>query len=208
MNQLVQTIQQDLQGDKASAFFMQYFSNVGHNIYSNITFEETKECNSYMELGYFYVPTGQLIVSDPCYESGNLFIGKLLDVYCGRWLTSVMYRIYPDIGTRVTRLIVKSERYQTSGNLVANLEPFRIYVDSGCAGFFDIAHFQCGNANGSFCKLWYDYCRRKIRSPYYAGAITCGAVASAGFGDGEYTCISYRDNNNIMHMAELIFIVD
>lgn len=159
-------------------------------------------------LGCFSVPTGEIIVSDPCYNKGVWCMGELHNVYCGRWAALAIYYLLSFAGKRVCRLIIRSENCPTSDNLFTEVAPFVIGVDSGRAGFFDSRHFQAGNENGAFCQYWFDYCRRQTRSPQNAGIITCGVVAEAGLGDGEYNCLSYRDNSNLMHMAELIFLID
>lgn len=164
--------------------------------------KEDMETDSFVTLGSFCVPTGKLIVSDPCYGNGVWCMGELQNVSCGRWNALAIYRSFLSFGKRVCRLSIKSEKYISFGNLLPEVAPFIVGVDSGIAGFFDSSHFQGGDTK------WYDYCRRQTQLPDNAGVITCGVVASAGFGDGEYSCVIYRDRNNLMHMAELIFIAD
>ena len=157
-------------------------------------------------LGSFILPTGYLIASDPCYEKGVWCMGELKKAYCGRWDALATYSYFSATKTRLRKLTIKSGSCSTRGRLVPTVEPFVVGVDSGYVGFFDGRHFQAGN--DTLCQRWYDYCKRHIQPPYNAGIITCGVVASARYGDGEHRCISYRDDEQVIHMAELILSED
>ena len=155
-------------------------------------------------LGSFMLPTGHIIVSDPSYEKGAWCMGELECAYSGRWHALASYTNLLTFEARISSIVVKSDDCPPRNILIPTVESFAVEVVSGIVGFFDSRHFQAGNS--MLCRQWYEYCKRHIKPPHNAGIITCGIVASAGYDDGEHRCISYRDEKNVIHMAELILI--
>lgn len=108
-------------------------------------------------VGYFKVTSGELIISDPCYELGTWCAGRIKGVKNGNWRATV--EVTPDGRT----LIVTHEKEKYAGDM--QMADFEVGVDSAQAGIF------CANAYPS---------EEKPKPGFYKAC--CDAPRKAGLG--------------------------
>ena len=166
------------------------------------------------KLGSFNVVSSNIIVSDPCYERGIWCAGELENVLPGRWSASVATADMGDWGVRVTQLAIQHTDALNRHLLNRHVAMFDVAVDSGQAGFFDVAHFHDQSVVEEKTSwpheddYWYNQCCKVTLSPSQSGIIPFGVVSSSGFGDGIYTCYYYTDQAGKVVAAEIVFLTD
>ena len=144
-------------------------------------------------VGTFIVESGKLIVTDPCYQTGEEELQIILsNVKKGKWTASITY----DEEQVIEKLIALYEGKKPSGKWHVCDKP--IAVDSAKAGIFDIAIFRRDDAIQYEVKnvfdieidedglLYYVACCDVIDSDEEGGVVPGGAVSMSGFGDGMY----------------------
>ena len=97
-----------------------------------------------IRIGYFEVNSDQLVVSDPCYDLGVVCAGIIKDPKKGRWLTNiVVVSDQSDWGGHVAELNSFHDDHYHNRNLIfwKNCN-FKVGVDSGQAGMFDLPVFK------------------------------------------------------------------
>ena len=175
-----------------------------------------KSKETVVSLGEFQVDSGELIVSDPCYEPGTWCMGRLKNVRPGSWNAAASIASMGGWGNRVSRLSVWHEDAPEGDALTVREADFTVGVDSGQAGFFDAAHYcdpsviepapvqTCSDSES----VWYDRCCELTLSPTQAGVLPFGAVSSSGFGDGGYSCLYYTNDTDEILRAEIVIIAE
>lgn len=149
----------------------------------------------YTELGTFKINSGQIRVSDPCYDLSSTS-AETLKVKNGSWETEITESDTDSFfGIRVSELTIwhSSEEYFNFDKVTE--EPFDVCVDAGCCGFFDLASYPPQN--------WIELITNKT-----AGIFKNGVLSSSGLGDGEYPCYFYKNNQNEIIAAKLIFLFE
>jgi len=141
----------------------------------------------------FKVESGELLISDPCYDLPvEEFMQLLVKAENGYWQTKVNIK-----DNRISELIAEKidvedeEDYRVIGTIA---------VDSGQAGIFDYRNYKDddvidyepnidfgdhrGNGDG---ELWYRACAAKtLNTEENYGVIPFGVVSESGYGDGRY----------------------
>lgn len=161
-------------------------------------------------LGDFTVSSGQLIVTDPCYEKGTWCQGILTNVKNGLWEAFTGLKRQDGWGVRNQYLRVAHKNFlDIKCDIKSSID---VGVDSGQAGFFDLAKYPEGESReygdkdsfyGQVCALTLN--EEGVEDHPGAGVLEFGAVSSSGFGDGSYSCHYAKDNNEIV-AAEIVFI--
>lgn len=147
-------------------------------------------------IGEFHCESGDLRVSDPCYDTGVWCAGVVNHCRTGKWLASVRKQDCGDWGRRNASLIVTHEQ---GGSGDEETAPFEVGVDSGQAGVFD---------NRSYGDATYESWCRLTLSGVQAGSQRHGAVSSSGFGDGGYTATLRRDSKGECFYIRIDFITE
>ncbi len=157
------------------------------------------------EVGTFEVESGEVRVSDPCYEIDTWCAGTLENVKKGTWIAKVIHS-----GGRCAILVAHHKdnpiKYD-SDKFIA--EGFEVGVDSGQAGIFDQEYFKndeivkgvkrIGKKKDQICvdEPWYSVCCDRTLQKTGAGVIPFGCVSSSGWGDGGYECSTVKTNDEI-----------
>jgi hypothetical protein len=172
-------------------------------------------------LGTFNVTGDKLVITDPCYSRGGGCV--IVDnVVPGMWFGTVCYSNEGSWGRRVCR--VEAQRsggtYEDLTKLLGSvfsavqLEGARwtpecgVSVDSGQAGIFDEARYprdECGEYGGTGT-FYGRACEATLNGQQSGGVIAEGVVARSGYGDGEYTCETFRDSNDRVLAVRITFI--
>jgi len=147
-------------------------------------------------LGDFHIESGEVFVSDPCYDL-ETECAKIIDnVKNGEWIAEIETKKVWGERVSILRCWHKSvfPRRAVEWEVIST----DIGVDSGQAGVFDIEHFKKdSDAEGLvreskeiICKdePWYSMCCDRTLNEIGAGVIPFGVVSSSGLGDGQYTC--------------------
>lgn len=153
-------------------------------------------------LGQFEVKSGEVIVSDPCYDvpkpgEEGVINGVLGEVLEGKWNAYVKKINAGEWGTRCSELTAyQADQELPHGGSWIEV-PFVVGVDSGQAGVFEKQDFNDASLvpkdyfRGKTpidANLWYSMCCDFTLSDLGAGAFSGGAVSSSGYGDGVYEC--------------------
>jgi hypothetical protein len=150
------------------------------------------------EVGIFEVKSGELMISDPCYELGTWCQGILDNVKNGKWIGYVK-----PIKAMVGTLIATHEDVEDIIDLTFETAGFEAGVDSGQLGIFDVPEFHPDNED------WYDLCCTKTDSLMRAGIVSEGGVVScSGHGDGGYTVQYSLDKESQVVAVKVVFIDD
>lgn len=167
-----------------------------------------------IQLGNFEVNSGQLVVSDPCYElnATTIIMGVLDNVLNGIWIGQVEKVEVRDWGEACSKL---TAYHHSVAEQEANLEwvkcPFIVGVDSGQAGIFDKDKYRILDANapkGSTVtdSAWYDSCCDITESGEEAGVMDGGVVSRTGIGDGTYGVYRTTNDQNQVVGVKIVFI--
>jgi len=153
------------------------------------------------KIGTFEITSGEVYVTDPCYEIGTWCQGLVKDVLNGTWESYVEYGTSGWEKGRVKALTVK---HITEGNKhnVSDKADFEVGVDSGTAGFFDAAKYP-GKEDD-----FYDRVCNLTFTDAHGGCIEFGTISSSGFGDGGYDCWVGKNSDGKVVNMEIIFIDD
>lgn len=162
----------------------------------------------------FVISSGALRVTDPCYDATTWCAGSLHDVKNGIWQAHVGF--HDDAhgwGRRVAYLHIVHGEAQSHFDPHAEFDStwvnsdIDVGVDSGQAGFFDLALFNQVCDNGALKDKFYDeICRLTSEDGGLVHSI--GAVSSTGYGDGGYDCLVRRDEAGNVIEAVLIYIAE
>ncbi len=182
-------------------------------------------------IGEFEVKSGKMLVADPGSNIGTSCAGTLENVRNGIYYAAVLHNDFSDCNMRnYSLIIIHSSLVQTPDNfdyVYAVLDKhsfkatdFDIIVDSGQAGFFDLAAFRqdsiitedtpiCNEipVSGEAGERFYSACCYQTqKTEINAGVIPCGAVSTSGSGNGVYACFVAGNDENELFAAALKFI--
>ena len=162
-----------------------------------------------VDLGEFQNISGEMVMSDPCYEKGIWCAALLKNVMRGTWRVEAIKSDDGEWGVRVAVLRAIHESY--SGEYF-DLGP-ELGVDSGQLGIYDASHYHDDSVFSEPSKFgacgkdeWYGHnCDITLDAPQ-AGIIPYGCVSCSGYGDGSYG--SYAAYNVAGHIVgiEVVFI--
>ena len=159
-------------------------------------------------LGQFELRSGQLILSDPCYEAE----GQGLPAIKGVWDAYVVKTTLQTSWGEDTRCAFLFAHLSTTpvqyDDAVWVSLPTGVGVDSGQAGIFDskfyrdekvvtetIAEPLTGDSR------WYDLCCDRTIKGLNAGVIPYGCVSSSGWGDGFYAAFGVFRGKHLVAVA-------
>jgi len=162
----------------------------------------------------FQVTSGALRVTDPCYEMDVWCAETIEDVRNGTWLATTGF----DQRGNVACLMIRHESAEAIDS--ANASCFRstdqedvsIGVDSGQAGFFDLAPYKAqadtrGDASQDTAhSAFYNRVCEITNAKKAFGVIEFGAVSRSGYGDGDYRLLMRRDAKGSLIAAMIAFI--
>jgi hypothetical protein len=159
------------------------------------------------KIGKFTIQSGEVLVTDPCYERPHTPENILQNVRNGVW-HAFIERLDHIWGLPISELIVRHCATPDSIK-IDDLARFDVPVDSGQAGFFDDQFYPTGDTGdygdpnsfyGRVCNL--------TMSPKRAGVVAFGAVSSSGYGDSCYDCYIAKDEDGVIIAAKIVFIGD
>lgn len=198
---------------------MDYFRRL-HNAVEDIEIAEKRQIkkNPKQYLGYFDIASGEVKVSDPCYDSDIWCNHTLKNVKNGKWMAVKVSSDEDMWGIRVAQLYayVGDEPSEDQFNLV---EDAQIGVDSGQAGIFDLPTYRNNDIidHSDFLsparqaeegEKWYSACCDITLAKQSAGVLTGGAVSSTGYGDGGYNLYAVVDDKGQITAIKIVYIGD
>ena len=166
----------------------------------------------------FQVTAGALRVTDPCYSDMDTSwcAGNLNNVLNGTWEAHVGY--HDDVqgwgGRRCAFIHIVAQGYErhfdhsTELDSTWQLADIDVGVDSGQAGFFDLAKFAQAIAQTESNDAFYGSVCDLTLSEKSFGTVTFGCVSSSGYGDGGYDCYYRRNDVGQIIEALIVFIGD
>jgi len=184
----------------------------------------------------FMVVSGNVRVTDPCYDADTWCSTNVNNVKNGTWNAFVKKQSEGMWGERCAELFVWHSDYQKdevfgkitrkqkgrndydeiTGGMGQKDISATIGVDSGQAGVFDAQFFKDDKSvtgvkrmhSNIICEdeLWYSMCCDRTLSDKSWGVIPYGAVSSSGFGDGSYTAYKCFNNNKEVVGIRIVFI--
>lgn len=146
------------------------------------------------DIGTFEVKSGNVIVSDPCYQDGD---GGLYRAKNGTWKASVRRSDEGTWGVRVAALRVTHESFHGEPTTVIGSAG----VDSGQMSVSDgeLFHLLPGDDYDKACKL--------TLRPESCGIVDgYAAVSSSGYGDGSYEIRAAQEHGGALVGIEVVFI--
>lgn len=166
----------------------------------------------------FEIISGEVVLSDPCYDTDTWCMGIVDNVAKGTWEASVLE--YDD--GRIARLAAvktgtKNVSYLLEG-YVGGLEklPFTFGVDSGQFGFFDKQFYRDDNSVAGLKREsrqilcedepFYSFCCDRTMTYEQWGTLPYGVVSSSGYGDGSYDVFGLKNENGEYIAFMAIFI--
>ncbi|PKR82409.1 DUF4241 domain-containing protein [Heyndrickxia camelliae] len=171
-----------------------------------------------IELGNFELHSGNVMVSDPCYEEGSWGQAQLNNTKIGEWIANIKQFDEGEWGIRNGELIAFHKSIEKLNELDWKLEKTIIGVDSGQAGIFDLAVFRNDEVSmpSNFLsseiqeekgEKWYSHiCDLTLETKERAGITIGGVVSSSGYGDGGYKLFTIRDENDSVVAIKIVFI--
>jgi hypothetical protein len=166
-----------------------------------------------ISLGSFQLSSGQMAVSDPCYDrsTSDDLRGELKNVKTGTWNAFSFQGDVPSWGERIHELQVlhQTVSYETASNSTwSREESFDVGVDSGQAGFFDNSQYPYGNIGeyGETETFYGRVCETTLNESSGGIIDNFGVASSSGYGDGCYQCYTLRNEQDEIIGAKIIFI--
>lgn len=144
----------------------------------------------------FEVTSGQIQVSDPCYNGGTY----LEPAKNGKWVAKVDIQDLGGWGRRVGRVLVHHEGFSPTQKLTE--QQILVGVDSGQMGVYDASVFGGGEDMD-----FYDACCNATLSERSHGYIKGGFVTSSGLGDGGYDGTIWKERGKAV-AVEIVFLTD
>lgn len=141
------------------------------------------------KIGTFAVKSGTLMVSDPCYGKGTRCHGQLRNVANGTWEATTTHKGVPGWGRRVA--LLTAHRSGVSDDGPWHLAAFRVGVDSGQAGIWDLPAYGWGEGECDDKATFYGKACAGTDAEDGASVMDGGVVSRSGYGDGSYKC-SYQ----------------
>lgn len=138
--------------------------------------------------------SGRIIVSDPCYECGEVSV----DALPGRWVGRAFTTSADEWGPRVAEVVVHHESWDPTAD--TSTSTGYIGVDSGQAGVFDADLYELDH------DVMYDACcNATLSNSDGHGYVEGGWVTSSGYGDGGYKTRIHRVGGKAV-AVEITFI--
>jgi len=166
-----------------------------------------------MRVGSFEVVSGNLVVSDPCYDLTGHCQQLFANAKLGRWVVSSQKRNMKNWGDRCCKL--EAVHFDHRKDDIDWECVGQIGVDSGQAGIFDTRFYKDDNVVPSNFEgglvpeePWYSLCAQETLSDKGVGTIPYGAVSSSGFGDGTYDVYFGKTSDNTLIGLRIVFIYD
>ncbi len=177
--------------------------------------------SQWQALGQFEVVSGQVRISDPCYQKRGTspMIAGVLPARKGTWLAAIRVSEEKDLGRRVAELLVLHQ--SRPAKLLWREASFFVGVDSGTAGVFDELHFrddsvrrnQGKSANPARApakrepgEAWYEEYVVGMKGD--AHIIPFGVITHSGFGDGSYRCRVSRSAGGQVEAIRIVYIAE
>lgn len=162
----------------------------------------------------FVVTSGELRVTDPCYDPDTWCAGTLTNVRNGIWQAHVGYHESDyGWGTRVAYLHIvniEGERhFDHKAEFDSTWENSGIHVgvDSGQAGFFDGETFRAVCSGEAVKDKFYrEVCDLTLDDKQW-GVHAAGCVSSSGYGDGSYECLVRRVDGQVVE-AIIVYLAE
>lgn len=165
-------------------------------------------------LGDFEVTSGQLVVSDPCYELNRetIIMGVLDDVVPGTWVGQVEKMEVRDWGEACAKL---TAYHRSVAEQMEHLEwvkcSFIVGVDSGQAGIFELNKYRIPDSdaletNTDSDSDWYFACCDITERGHEAGVLDGGVVSRTGMGDGTYGVYTATNQQNQIVGVKIVFL--
>ncbi len=146
-------------------------------------------------LGQFECVSGEIVVSDPCYEFGTSCTDWICNAITGYWEACITIRDFGYLGNRVTHLCANAVGVPCNDGW--RLLGRDIGVDTGQAGLFDRQYFRDPSVAQKEKwfradridpdDVWYSLCCDRTLTSY-GSVIPFGVVSRSAFGDGVYRC--------------------
>jgi hypothetical protein len=171
--------------------------------------KEFAKNGDFLYIGEIEIESGEVRVTDPCYDLETWCAGTVKNVAKGKWYAYVKFKDVGSWGTRHSQLwIVKEKELLNKSIEIMHHFGICVGVDSGQAGFFDVKYFKddsdpylnfkresndvigdCKEPGDHFYSMM---CDLTLRRPIGAGTYKHGAVSSSGLGDGSYDAFGYK----------------
>ena len=154
-------------------------------------------------------PTIDVMVSDPCYDSGNRF-SRVIEVLSGNYNCFINKKRFNEWGVRVRSMAILHSDFEV--DFLNDREIFMgcVAVDSGTMSICDCAYYDKYHIdNDDQAELnedWYNknVCAWACRKNYHI-ADKLGFISSTGFGDGMYQVFAYK-HKGVAVGVEVVFI--
>lgn len=162
----------------------------------------------------------EVVVSDPCYDIPTWCQAIVTGVLPGTYIPEVDYSDEGDWGTRVAALrATHIDFYVKPGLIEWSEHPAVIGVDSGQCGIFDKDSYRNDEQSKTYGvdRMWEEDWNEKDGDDWYQrmctltsseedyGVYPNGVVSSSGYGDGSYTLLVGKIDNQIVAL-EIVFI--
>ena len=136
------------------------------------------------------INSGNLIVTDPCYEVGSYNVE--VPAVNGRWKVFDVTENHGSWGWRVEQLTALHEDWFGAKVEDTYEDEYLIGVDSGQAGIFDFDYFKDSKKHGE-STFYNECCDITLKDNIGIIKDKLGVVSSSGFGDGEYLVTVTKD---------------
>lgn len=176
---------------------------------------ELSSTETIVDFGTFNVTSGELVLSDPCYDVGVWCMKKVDGVKNGVWK---FYGIQSDegvFGLRISAIYAVHEEAETVSLVLEHID--NLGVDSGQFGIFDADFYRNDSqfpdgfvpkndfASGENGGKFYGACCDLTLSDQKGGVLSGGGVASSGYGDGCYDGCVYSLEGEIVGVCVRFF---
>lgn len=170
----------------------------------------------------FNVTSGELVISDPCYDS-PIWCAGVVKAKNGTWATFCNY----NDDARVAEIIAYHMDSAMLDNTIIDRViaeaplPFINGVDSGQLGYFDRSHYRNDESAKDLTKhdfgpsfdrepgdSWYRAACEITLGNSNFGVMPFGVVSSSGWGDGSYQTTSIKDDDGNVIALATVFIED
>jgi hypothetical protein len=150
---------------------------------------------NWIDFGSFELPSGRLVISDPCYRKlGSDGLGALVEARPGTWRVSyaatesapgALQAVHGFVAPEVLRWVET---------------PAALAVDSAQMGVVDERFYKPDN------QRWYDRCCELTCTPPHAGTFPAGAVTATYYGDGDYPLLLARGADDRVLGVRVLFV--
>lgn len=155
-------------------------------------------------VGYFVVTGNRIIVIDPVFGT-DVQTPVFEDVKQGIWRARVQMQNTKNYGWTVTELFAVNTAYRLDCDLIDNPCLTKLFVDSHCAGIFDIEQYPQGHEAGlAFFERVHDATRKRR-----IGVILDNAGVAVGYtSKGSYPVYSAVSNDGAVIGVKISFNIE